>query len=136
MPRREDLYLGDLVETANAISMYLGGISREEWEQNEILRNAVLYKMLILGEIARALPDELKARYPEVPWPRIKGFRNIATHQYFGVDWAIIWKIAHDDVPDLGQQGLDILRQEFPDVAKQYDSHIEVPEDAPSAGTE
>jgi uncharacterized protein with HEPN domain len=59
--------------------------------------------MLLLGEIASALPDELRDRYPDVAWRQIRAFRNLAVHQYFGVDWAVVWKIAQE--VDLGQNG-------------------------------
>ena len=52
--------------------------------------------MLLLGEIASVLPDELRDRYPDVAWRQIRAFRNLAVHKYFGVDWAVVWKIAQE----------------------------------------
>lgn len=51
----------------------------------------------------------------------MRGFRNIAVHQYFAVDTAVVWQIASDAVPALERRLLEILRVEFPDIAKQYD---------------
>jgi hypothetical protein len=50
--RREELYLADLIETARAVRGYLDGVTRERWDAEDILRDAVLYRMLLLGEIA------------------------------------------------------------------------------------
>ena len=91
--RREELYLADLIDNARAVRGYLDGATRERWDAENILRDAVLYRMLPLGEIASALPDELRDRYPEVAWRQIRAFRNLAVHKYFGVDWAVVWKI-------------------------------------------
>jgi uncharacterized protein with HEPN domain len=90
--RREELYLADLIDNARAVRGYLDGVTRERWDAEDILRDAVLYRMLLLGEIAGALPDELRDRYPDVAWRQIRAFRNLAVHKYLGVDWAVVWK--------------------------------------------
>ena len=86
-----------------------------------MLRDAVLYRMLLLGEIASSLPDELRDRYPDVAWRQIRAFRNLAVHRYFGVDWAVAWKIAQDEPPVLEEQARAIMRAEFPNLAKAYE---------------
>jgi uncharacterized protein with HEPN domain len=102
--RREELYLADLIDNARAVRGYLDGVTRERWDAEDILRDAVLYRMLLLGEIASALPDELRDRYPDVAWRQIRAFRNLAVHKYFGVDWAVVWKIAQEEPPLLERQ--------------------------------
>jgi uncharacterized protein with HEPN domain len=94
--RREELYLADLIDNARAVRAYLDGVTRERWDAEDILRDAVLYRML-LGEIASALPGELRDNHPEVAWRQIRAFRNLAVHKYFGVDWAVVWKIAQEE---------------------------------------
>jgi uncharacterized protein with HEPN domain len=77
--------------------------------------------MLLLGEIASALPDSLRDRYPDVAWRHIRAFRNLAVHKYFSVDWAVVGQIAQEEVPLLEEQAMGILRAEFPDMAKTYE---------------
>jgi uncharacterized protein with HEPN domain len=121
--RREELYLADLVDNARAVSGYLDGVARERWDADNILRDAVLYRMLLLGEIASALPDDIRDRHPEVAWRQIRAFRNLlAVHKYFGVDWAVVWKIAQEEPSILEKQVLAIIRAEFPELAKAYES--------------
>lgn len=93
-------------------------MTRERWDAEDILRDAVLYRMLLLGEIASALPDELRDRYPDVAWRQIRAFRNLAVHKYFGVDWAVVWKIAQEEPAVLEAQVLAIMRAEYPALAK------------------
>jgi hypothetical protein len=62
--RRDELYLADLVDNTRAIREYLDGISREQWDQDRVRRDAVVYRLLLLGETASALPDILRDRYP------------------------------------------------------------------------
>jgi uncharacterized protein with HEPN domain len=119
--RREELYLADLIDNARVVREYLHGVSRERWDSDPVLRDAVLYRMLLLGEIAGSLPDELRDRYPDVAWRQIRAFRNLAVHRYFGVDWAVVWKIAQDEPPVLEEQARAIIRAEFPNLAKAYE---------------
>jgi len=118
--QREALYVADLVESSRTVRGYLDGIGRERWDEDQVLRDAVLYRMLLLGEIASALPDSLRDRYPHVAWRHIRAFRNLAVHKYFSVDWAVVWQIAQEEVPLLEEQAVGILRAEFPDLAETY----------------
>lgn len=100
-----------------------------------MLRDAVLYRLLLMGEIASALPEPLRNRYPDVAWRQIRAFRNLAVHKYFSVDWAVVWQISRDEVPVLEEQAMDILRAEFPDLAKAYEPDAaDEPEDAAEPG--
>jgi uncharacterized protein with HEPN domain len=119
--RRDELYVADLVDSARTVLEYMQGISREQWDEDRVLRDAVLYRLLLLGEIASALPDSLRDRYPDVAWRQIRAFRNLAVHRYFGVDWAVVWQISQEEVPVLEEQAMSIMRAEFPDLAKSYE---------------
>ena len=112
--RREELYLADLIDNARAVRAYLDGVTRERWDSEDILRDAVLYRMLLLGEIASALPDELRDRYPDVAWRQVRAFRNLAVHKYFGVDWAVVWKIAQEEPHLLEAQVLALSARSIP----------------------
>jgi uncharacterized protein with HEPN domain len=134
--RREELYVADLVDNARAVQEYLAGITRDRWDEDRVLRDAVLYRLMLLGEIASALPDEMRDRYPNVAWRSIRAFRNLAVHKYFGVDWAVVWQIARVEVPLLEEQAMSIMRAEFPDLAKDYAPKVEDPDSGnePGAG--
>ena len=119
--QRDALYVADLVDSTRTIRGYLDGISRERWDEDRVLRDAVLYRLLLLGEIASALPDSLRDRYPEIAWRQIRAFRNLAVHKYFSVDWAVVWQISQEEVSVLEEQAMDILRAEFPELAKTYE---------------
>jgi uncharacterized protein with HEPN domain len=135
--QRDALYVADLVDNARAVRDYLDGIGREQWDEDRVVRDAVLYRLLLLGEIASALPDSLRERYPDVAWRQIRAFRNLAVHKYFSVDWAVVWKISQEEIPVLEEQAMDILRAEFPDLAKTYEADAaHEPEDAAESSPE
>jgi uncharacterized protein with HEPN domain len=69
----------------------------------ERLRLAVERLLEIVGEAARALSDEGRARYPEVPWPDVTGLRTVLAHHYHRVDPSQVWALATTEVPRLVQ---------------------------------
>jgi hypothetical protein len=52
---------------------------------------------------------------------QIRAFRNLAVHKYFGVDWAVVWKIAQEEPPILEKQVLAIISAEYPSLAQSYE---------------
>lgn len=112
--RRDELYLRDIVEAADAIAGFLANVREDHFVDNDLLRSAVLQKLIMIGEAAARLSEELKDSHPEIEWADIVAFRNIAIHAYFSVQWPIVWITATQDVPALRQQVLHILAAEWP----------------------
>jgi uncharacterized protein with HEPN domain len=112
--RREELYLTDIIEAADAIQRFLAGIQCAAFLQDDLLRSAVLNKLTIIGEAAARLPVEFLERHPDIEWADIVGFRNIAIHAYFAVEWPIVWVTATQDVPELRRKIASILDLEYP----------------------
>jgi uncharacterized protein with HEPN domain len=65
-----------------------------------------------MSEPAIKLPDNLKQEHPDIEWQDIKDFRNLLTHEYFGIDLEIVWKIIQDDLPVLMNAVREIVRAE------------------------
>jgi uncharacterized protein with HEPN domain len=107
--RREELYLRDIVEAADHITAFTAGLDFAGFEESELVRSAVVQKLAIIGEAAARVSDELKARYPAVPWPKIVAFRNILVHAYFGTDWHEVWTAVRKQAPELRRQVAAIL---------------------------
>jgi uncharacterized protein with HEPN domain len=113
--RREELYLVDIVEAADAIAGFLQGTEKVDFLGNDLVRSAVLQKLLVIGEAAARLPKGFRQHHPEVPWPDIIAFRSIAVHAYFSVDWSIVWVTAARDVQELRKMVASILASEYPE---------------------
>jgi len=99
--RTPKLLLEDIIESAEKILQYTKGISFEEFSKDNKTVDAVIRNFEIIGEASNLLPDEIKEKYSEIDWHRIRGFRNRIVHDYFGVDLQIIWKIIFDLIPGL-----------------------------------
>ena len=63
--------------------------------------DAVLMNFVLIGETVSKLSDELKHENDHIPWQKIKGFRNMIAHDYFGVDAEEVWQIVQNSLPEL-----------------------------------
>ena len=99
--RTPNLLLEDILESANKILNYTKGLSFEEFSMDVKTVDAVIRNFEIIGEATNLLPDELKEKYTEIDWYRIRGFRNRVVHDYFGVDINILWNITINQIPAL-----------------------------------
>ena len=74
--------------------------------------DAVIRNFEVIGEASKNLPGELKEKYDEVPWQEMYLLRNRVTHEYFGVDYEIIWDIAKNYLPENKSQIENIINKE------------------------
>jgi uncharacterized protein with HEPN domain len=91
------------------IDSYLQGVSLEEFLLKSEKRFATIKQLEIIGEACTRISPIIKGKYSEVEWNNIIGFRNISIHEYFGVNFQIVWQIVQNDLPVLKQQFLKVL---------------------------
>jgi len=110
--RPEKLYLTDILDAADAIQRFVSATTREEFLRDELRQSAILQKLIVIGEAAARLPAGFRERHVSTEWADIIGFRNIAVHEYFVVNWDIVWVTATEDIPQLRCQIAQILADE------------------------
>jgi len=93
--------LEEIVESGQRIASYTHEMSLEEFRSNQLVFDAVVRNLEIIGEAARHLPAELDAAMPDAAWSRAAAFRDVIARQYFGLDIQIVWDLAHKKVPQL-----------------------------------
>ena len=98
--RSERERLLDILEAIERIEKY-SARGKGAFEKDELIQNWMVNHIATIGEACRALPDEFKARYAEVPWADIVGMRNLLIHHYFGIDIEAVWSVVERDIPEL-----------------------------------
>jgi uncharacterized protein with HEPN domain len=83
---------------------------REAVSNSHTLQDAILRNLQVLCESAQRLSEECKAQHPEVDWRAMSGFRNVLVHDYFGIDFGIVWAAVERDVPTLEAAVTHLLR--------------------------
>jgi len=99
--RSDQLYCRDIIEAGAAIQSYVEGIDFGAFMKDRMRYSAVIREFEIIGEAVGKLSPTLKQACPEVPWQDIKDFRNLLTHEYFGVDLEIVWNTVREELPHL-----------------------------------
>ena len=82
------------------IAEYIDGISFETFKQDYKTVDAVIRNFEVLGEASKNVPMHLKENYPQIPWSEMYLLRNKVSHEYFGIDYEIIWDVAHNYLPE------------------------------------
>jgi uncharacterized protein with HEPN domain len=94
MSERRDskLYLKDILDAIAKIEDYTKDLSFEEFSKNNLVVDAVVRNFEIIGEASKNIPEEIKAKYPDIPWKEMAGMRDKMIHEYFGIDLEIVWQ--------------------------------------------
>ena len=80
--------------------------------EKKLLQDGVIRQLEIIGEAARHISGELRAKYADVPWQDIIGMRNKLIHDYLGVDIELVWITASEDLPALRER-IQVMMEEF-----------------------
>jgi uncharacterized protein with HEPN domain len=106
---RDGAYIEDIHDSVKRLVQYTSGVAFAAFSTNEILQDAVLRRLSVIGEAAACLSPEYKSKMPAVPWKRVIGFRNLVVHRYWAVDLTIVWRIVTEEIPIL-IEALDKVR--------------------------
>lgn len=110
--RSPELFIRDMLEAIKKIERYTESIKDlEEFKRKDIVVDAVLRNIEIIGEAAANIPKEIRSKYDEIPWNRVVGLRNVVIHGYFVVDLDIIWVIIKEQLPELKDVLLRMLEE-------------------------
>jgi len=94
-------YLNDILESITDIREFTAGMTKENFYADRKTIKAVVRSLEVIGEAAGKIPQDVRNKYPEIPWEEIVGMRNRLIHEYFGVDLDIVWQTIEEDLESL-----------------------------------
>jgi uncharacterized protein with HEPN domain len=101
MKRDVRLYVKDILEAILAIERFVEGMDFEEFREDDKTSSAVIRKFEIIGEAAKHIPEDLRQKYPDIPWKEMAGFRDKLIHFYFGIKYELVWNTIKMELPEL-----------------------------------
>lgn len=110
MNKDPSLYLDHIFESIEALEKYTDNLSKEDFLNSILIQDAICRRLEIIGEAASKLDDEFKGKYPDVPWYKIVGMRNLLVHEYFHVDLDQVWNTIQKSIPELKRQILGMYK--------------------------
>lgn len=108
--RPDGLYLRDILDSIGAIETFIEGLDFDSFTRDRKTWSATIRELEVIGEAAGKISEELRAANVGVDWRTIKDFRNVLSHEYFGIDHRIVWQIITEKLFPLKQQLVLILQ--------------------------
>ena len=99
---------------AQFLAKAIAGVSAVDFGRDETLKRACVRSIEVIGEATKKLPDSLRSKYPDVEWKNMAGMRDRLIHDYFGVDYDLVYEVAQNRAADLAKQVDRILEREEP----------------------
>lgn len=99
---KDDLaFIEHILLCIEKIQKYTKNLTAQDFNNNELIQDAVIRNIEIVGEATKKISKDLKSQYQEIPWKEMSGMRDKLIHDYFGVDVDVVWKTVNEDIPFL-----------------------------------
>ncbi len=109
MKKDISFYVFVMLESISYIRDFIRDVDWDIFKVKTMTQDAVLRRITIIGEATKSVPDDVRSRYPDVPWKKIAGTRDKVVHDYNHVDLALVWKIVTNDLLPFEERLKEIL---------------------------
>ncbi|MBF0538222.1 MAG: DUF86 domain-containing protein [Nitrospirae bacterium] len=101
MSRDITLFIKDIIENMDKAEEFIGNLSYEDLLLDSKTSYSGVRCLEIIGEASKNVPDNIRCKYPDIPWNKMAGMRDKVIHVYFGVEFKFIWNVVKEDIPRL-----------------------------------
>ena len=106
---RDKSSLIDILNSCESIERFIRNKSKNDFYNDEMMQEAVIRKIEIIGEAANRVSEDLKNRFPDFPWKKMRAMRNIMIHMYDELELDIVWSTATNDIPLLQNRVKELI---------------------------
>ena len=102
-------YIRHILVEADYLLDASSGLTFEAFSSDETLQRAFVRSLEVIGEASKNVPADFRAQYPDLEWRAMAGMRDRLVHDYFGIDYEIVWDVVRNRIPDLRRQVASLL---------------------------
>ena len=103
-------FVDDMLDAITRVEQYISDTSEEEFSRDTEKQDAVIRRLMIIGEAAAHVPEDIRILSPKTQLRAIVAFRNVAIHEYSGVSLGRVWEIVQQELPILKAQLLALRK--------------------------
>ncbi len=108
MSKDISFFISHMLESIDHVEEFISGVDKDQFMGNVEKQAAVVRMIIVVGEASKSVPEDIRERYPDVPWKRIASMRDILVHGYFKVDLDVVWTVATEELGPLKQRLAEI----------------------------
>lgn len=104
-------FLNHILDELSFLERKTASVTEEQFMCDEVLERACARSMEIIGEAVKQVPNSYRKEHPEIDWKSFAGLRDKLIHHYFGVDYALVWDVIKNELPDLKKKLIPLVEK-------------------------